>query len=851
MKYQLNKLTTAITATVLGVAMSSVNADAMNSANQAQLVPVVDLEASKAVQRYIVKYKNQSAGIMSDSEAFDSVSAHNLLENHGAKVKLELAAQGAIAAEMSLKAVEELRNNPNVEYVELDQKRYLMSAYNDDVGNPVTTQLRPYSIYQSQANQLTLKPGMKVCVIDSGIAGATGETGGKNNDFNWSAITGDNDSKSGNWNEDGGPHGTHVAGTIGAADNGFGVVGMAPGVPMHIIKVFKKAGWTYSSNLAHAANLCANAGAKIINMSLGGGAANTTDENAFKAFTNNGGLVLAAAGNDGNTVRSFPAGYKSVMMIGGNDSDNKHYTSSQHPNCTKDGVTDDGHCVEVTAGGVDVLSTYPSGGATISSLSAGGTAYPSKAMENKGNASGSTFFMGTAESTNSGANGKICVIDRGAISFHDKVKNCQNSGGIGAIIINNVAGVLQGTLGSSNTTTIPAVGAAFENRAAIMGASSAVVNIAAGDYGYMSGTSMATPGVAGIAALVWSNHPSCTGTQIRNVLKATAADAGVAGKDDKFGYGIVKAKAASDYITAKGCDGTGGNVAPTAAFTHSCTNLACTFDGSSSTDSDGSIASYAWNFGDGNNGTGANASHTYSAANTYTVKLTVTDNKGGTNTISKSVTVTAASGGANELTNGVAKTGLAASKGNTLAYTLDVPAGASGLKFEMSGGTGDADMYVKFGSAPTTSSYDCRPYKTGNAETCNISSAKAGKYHVMVRAYSTFSGVSLKGSYTEAGAGGTASKTNLSGATGSWKHYTLAVPAGMSSLSVKMSGGTGDADLYVRKGSQPTTSSYDCRPYKTGNTETCTISNPAAATWYLSIRAYSAYTGVNLNAEWK
>jgi subtilisin family serine protease len=88
-----------------------------------------------------------------------------------------------------------------------------------------------------------------------------------------------------------------------------------------------------------------------------------------------------------------------------------------------------------------------------------------------------------------------------------------------------------------------------------MAASTASISIGAGDYGYMSGTSMATPGVSGVAALVWSNHPNCTGTQIREALKATAKDAGAAGKDDFFGHGIVKAKDASDYLTANGCGG--------------------------------------------------------------------------------------------------------------------------------------------------------------------------------------------------------------------------------------------------------------------------------------------------------
>ncbi len=602
---------------------------------------LIALGASSSVladdSRYIVQVDASKKGVVKA-----------LTKKMGGELKTE--GNGFFAAEFSGKSLEEVKgllNNPHVKLVEADLRRFPTAIYNDDAGDPTSMQLNPYAVYQSQANQLTLQSGQKVCVIDSGLAGSQGETGGRNYDFDWNVITGDNDSGTGNWNSDGGPHGTHVAGTVGAADNGFGVVGMAPGVPMHIIKVFNAAGWGYSSDLAHAAEKCTNAGANIITMSLGGGGANSTEENAFNTFTNNGGLVLAAAGNDGNNVRSYPAGYKSVMMIGANDADNNIASFSQFPSNTvtsgrgKRATTEthDGFGVEVTAGGVATLSTYPSGGATLATMTADGSGYAASAMENSGNASGSTYFMGTAEATDGGASGKVCVIDRGNISFHDKVKNCEDSGGIGAVLINNEAGMLFGTLGDTNSTSIPAVGAALEDRSAIVGASSININVGPSDYGYMDGTSMATPAAAGIAALVWSNHPNCSGTDVREAMKATAEDQGTAGRDDYFGYGIVKAKAASDYLATQSCGGgnpPSDNVAPVASFSYSCTDLSCSFDGTASSDSDGSIASYSWSFG----GSSATANHTFAASGDYNVSLTVTDNEGASHTSTQIVSVT-------------------------------------------------------------------------------------------------------------------------------------------------------------------------------------------------------------------
>jgi hypothetical protein len=181
-----------------------------------------------------------------------------------------------------------------------------------------------------------------------------------------------------------------------------------------------------------------------------------------------------------------------------------------------------------------------------------------------------------------------------------------------------------------------------------------------------------------------------------------------------------------------------------------------------------------------------------------------------------------------------------------------------------SGGSGDGDLYVKFGSAPTTSSYDCRSWASGNAETCNISTAQAGTYYVMINSYASFSGMSLTGSYTAGGGGGgggcTASGTvlcdgstisGLAASKNNWTSvYTLDVPAGASNLTISIAGGSGDADLYVRLGSAPTTSSYTCRPYKSGNSETCTFAAPTAGKYYISVRAYATFSGVSLSTNY-
>ncbi len=90
------------------------------------------------------------------------------------------------------------------------------------------------------------------------------------------------------------------------------------------------------------------------------------------------------------------------------------------------------------------------------------------------------------------------------------------------------------------------------------------------------------------------------------------------------------------------------------------------------------------------------------------------------------------------------------------------------------------------------------------------------------------------------------SASNISVASGAWKNYTYAIPAGHSTMTIAISGGTGDADLHVTHGRKSTASSYDCRPYKNGNNESCTFANPAAGTWYMDLQGYSTASGITL-----
>jgi len=115
---------------------------------------------------------------------------------------------------------------------------------------------------------------------------------------------------------------------------------------------------------------------------------------------------------------------------------------------------------------------------------------------------------------------------------------------------------------------------------------------------------------------------------------------------------------------------------------------------------------------------------------------------------SQVVNATASLPSTRALTNGVPVTGLSGASGTELRYTMAVPAGATNLMFKIAGGTGNANIYVRFGSPPTTTAYDCKGNSLGNNESCGFFFfMRSGTYHVMVRGVSAFAGVTLTATF--------------------------------------------------------------------------------------------------------
>lgn len=470
-------------------------------------------------------------------------SARGLIERARGRIHHEFDGVNAVATTLPAAALTALRNNPNVVRVEDDPPRYLLECN-------LPTENYPYGVDLVQAPDVwdagKTGAGIKVGVIDSGVFAGHTDFGG----LNLSGYPGGVYPAA--WNTDRNGHGTHVTGTIAAAMNGSGVIGVSPGVGVYMVKVFDDAGgWIYSSTLLNAAQRCQSAGCKIISMSLGGPGRSIIEDRGFQQIYNSGVLLVAAAGNAGDTSTSYPAGYSSVISVAAVDA-GKNLASFSQRNSD----------VELAAPGVGVLSTVPYCEVNTVTASAASVSGNHVEFAGRGTVTAELVDGGLGDATNPTWSGKIVLVQRGAISFYDKVLNVQSSGGLACVIYNNVEGELYATLGTGNAAAIPAIGLSLANGDLLLQALGTQVTLTSevtyeqSAWAYYDGTSMATPHVSAVAALIWSAAPTKSNADVRKALQVTAEDLGAAGRDTSFGFGLVRAKAALDYLAPSGGDTT-------------------------------------------------------------------------------------------------------------------------------------------------------------------------------------------------------------------------------------------------------------------------------------------------------
>jgi serine protease len=536
------------------------------------------LDAQDGRKPFLIRYR-RSVSAMAARAAEDSV------QRAGGKVTASWERLGAVAARLTPEQRAALAQDPDVLTLEPDRvvRAFGRQALNTtgSVGEytdglklvqaPLVWDADNDGILDVSAPNGS---GIKVCVIDSGWDNRHPElqaayAGGK--DF----VDDDDepldfDKSTGKW---GGGHGTHTAativaqlglhGTVSPGDEPNGVAGVAPGAELYVARVLNTRGNGSTADIVSALEWCQQQGVKIVSLSLGAPESSVVEETAFKAAIAAGILPIAATGNSGTGDPltepgvAYPAGYDGVLAVGAVNFKSERATFSQV-----------GPQVALVAPGVDVLSATVLGAESYSQVEVDGRTFDSRSLAYSpvGEYSGKMLTCGLGNSTDACGEeatcaGFIAYVDRGGLdaegnglTFAKKVTFMRRAGAKAVLIGNNdpTDGMGNFTLGSAGTW-LPTASVSFSDGSALKGLKGrdAQVKLVGVDYARLSGTSMATPHVSGVAALLWSARPSLTASEVRALMQDSATDLGTPGRDNLHGFGLVQARKALDLLKTR------------------------------------------------------------------------------------------------------------------------------------------------------------------------------------------------------------------------------------------------------------------------------------------------------------
>ena len=482
---------------------------------------------------------------------------------------------GVMAMDLTEEEAAELRLSSDIESVELDvQVRALGFAAPPTSHAVYTKQVTPWGITAIHAPDVWAvtkgSPNVNVAVLDTGIDATHPDlvqayAGGYNTIETVTTPLDDNG------------HGTHVAGTIAAANNAFGVVGVAPAVKVWSVKILARDGTGSFENVANGLNWViekkkAIGGSWVVNMSIGAQVGTQAGARAIQNSIDNGITLVAAAGNNGTEMLEYPAAYPGVISVGAIGSDLALAEFSTH-----------GPRLSIVAPGVEVPSSVLRGTHVEADVSQAQQTFNAYRVDGSPLATVSGAFVecgfGRPEEIPGTVAGKIAVIKRGPfpvspIPFYEKAQNAKKAGAVAVIIYNDDDNLRDDIYKWAMCGTAP--GCPIGENPLTIGISNAdgvkllsrpqnhvTPSVRYEDYGILSGTSMATPHVTGTVALLLSLAPDANPATIEWAIRNTAVDVDETGWDIRTSWGMIDALAAAKLL-APGAFGGHSTPAPPA-----------------------------------------------------------------------------------------------------------------------------------------------------------------------------------------------------------------------------------------------------------------------------------------------